>query len=211
MSLSRSSRPKLAPCAVAADDATASNANSGASRNVVIARVRVVETIEVPRRFSGGRKADPRFARRQTRGSHRTCRSVLPRPCHFSMAHVTALRGVTAGVGAASPAPRVGGRARAFAVASRGSVGAPRVSLSPSSRGCDFAGSARDLAASTSRGRAQGTRVRAVQTRAVQGTSFPPPPSIRGKPSRGGLPNLSPISASPASHHPTSFLPLPRR
>lgn len=58
MSLSRSSRPKLAPCAVAADDATASNANSGASRNVVIARVRVVETIEVPRRFSGGRKAD---------------------------------------------------------------------------------------------------------------------------------------------------------
>lgn len=207
MSLSRSSRPKLAPCAVAADDATASNANSGASRNVVIARVRVVETIEVPRRFSG-RWTSPDG---QTRGSHRTCRSVLPRPCHFSMAHVTALRGVTAGVGAASPAPRVGGRARAFAVASRGSVGAPRVSLSPSSRGCDFAGSARDLAASTSRGRAQGTRVRAVQTRAVQGTSFPPPPSIRGKPSRGGLPNLSPISASPASHHPTSFLPLPRR
>lgn len=207
MSLSRSSRPKLAPCAVAADDATASNANSGASRNVVIARVRVVETIEVPRRKAGRCW----FADGQTRGGHRTCRSVLPRPCHFSMAHVTALRGVTAGVGAASPAPRVGGRARAFAVASRGSVGAPRVSLSPSSRGCDFAGSARDLAASTSRGRAQGTRVRAVQTRAVQGTSFPPPPSIRGKPSRGGLPNLSPISASPASHHPTSFLPLPRR
>ena len=90
------------------------------------------------------------------------------------MAQVTALRGVTAGVGAASPAPRVGGRARAFAVA-RSRVGAPRVSLSPSSRGCDFAGSARDLAASTSRGRAQGTRVRAVQTRAVQGTSFPHP------------------------------------
>ena len=54
MSLSRSSRPKLAPCAVAADDATASNASSGASRDVVIARVRVVETIGVPRgRFSG--------------------------------------------------------------------------------------------------------------------------------------------------------------
>lgn len=120
-----------------------------------------------------------------------TCRSCLPRACHFSMAHVTAPSGVAAGVGVASRAPRVGGRARAYAVASRGSVGARRVSLSPSSRGCDFAGSARDLAASTSRERARGTRVRAVQTRAVQGTSFPPPSSTRGGPSLGGLPNPS--------------------
>jgi hypothetical protein len=211
MSLSRSSRPKLAPCAFAADDATASNANSGASRDVVIARVRVVETTGVPRRFSSRLPAARSGSRLTNQGGVIGPAGRFSRPCHFSMAQVTALRGVTAGVGAASPAPRVGGRARAFAVASRGSVGAPRVSLSPSSRGCDFAGSARDLAASTSRGRAQGTRVRAVQTRAVQGTSFPPPPSIRGNPSRGSLPNLSPISASPASHHPNSFLPLPRR
>ena len=62
MSLSRSSRPKLAPCAVAEDDTTASIANSGASRDVVIARVRVVENIGVPRRFSWlvfGRGAGP--------------------------------------------------------------------------------------------------------------------------------------------------------
>ena len=135
-----------------------------------------------------------------------TCRSCLPRACHFSMAHVTAPSGVAAGVGVASRAPRVGGRARAYAVTSRGSVGARRVSLSPSSRGCDFAGSARDLAASTSRERARGTRVRAVQIRAVQGTSFPPPSSTRGGPPLGGLPNPRPISASPVSQ-PTSFLP----
>ena len=62
MSLSRSSRPKLAPCTVAEDDTTASIANSGASRDVVIARVRVVENIGVPRRFSWlvfGRGAGP--------------------------------------------------------------------------------------------------------------------------------------------------------
>lgn len=70
MSLSRSSRPKLAPCAVAADDATASNTNSGASRDVVIARVRVVETIGGPRRFSGLWK--PSFVRVMSRARRRS-------------------------------------------------------------------------------------------------------------------------------------------
>ena len=195
MSLSRSSRPKLAPCTVAEDDTTASIANSGASRDVVIARVRVVENIGVPRRFSWlvfGRGAGPN----KPGGAIGLADLPVVSPASLSLQHGArhgAERCCGRGGGGVPGASRRRTRARVrsnVAGIGRGTPGVPP----PSSRGCDFGEARGSRGVNVARAGA-GDEGSSGTDPGGSGYVLPPPSSTRGGPPLGGLPNPRPISS----------------